>query len=121
MKRDNLRIWLTAAASLLVGSGLLAVFLGLRNYPLEAEVPGSWQAVLYGALLMGFGVMVLGVGRIALRDDSHELKKALWQGVLVWLVFAAVISMAVGKWFGVVAAGVVAAMLGVPLLVKPKP
>ena len=101
--------------------GLLFMFFGLRIFsdnfrlvPHDVLLP--WESALYGAIMVGWGVTLLVIGRIAFRREDPELKRALLAGLAVWLTIEAAASAWFGVWFNV---GVDIAVLGlfaVPLL-----
>jgi hypothetical protein len=75
--------------------GLLFVFFGLIIFSDNAaliphEVPLPWESALYGAFMLGWGITLLLVGRVAFRRNDHELKRALFAGLSVWLAVEAV-------------------------------
>jgi hypothetical protein len=96
-------VWFRAVTIILILFGLLFVFFGLRifsdNVPLiPRDVLLPWESALYGAIMLGWGVTLLLVGRAAFRRDDRKLKRALLVGLAVWLAVEA----AASAWFGMV-------------------
>jgi hypothetical protein len=101
---------------ILVAFGVLYVFWGLKVLPVDRAVVLDWTSALYGAIMMGWGVTLVLVGRIAFARDDAELKRALLVGLVVWLVVEAAASMWFGVWFNVGVDFGVAILFAWPLL-----
>ncbi len=113
--------WFRVITIILIFFGLLFVFFGLRIFsdnvaliPQSVLLPG--ESALYGAIMLGWGVTLLLVGRIAFRRDDRELKLALLVGLAVWLAAEAAASAWFGVWFNVGVDAVVLVLFGIPLL-----
>ncbi len=59
--------------------------------------------------MVGWGVTLLMVGRIAFRRNDTELMKVLLWGIILWLIIEGFFSAYLGVWFNV---GVDIAVLG---------
>lgn len=120
MGKQHLALWLRILAIISILFGLLYVFFGLRIFTdihlIPKDVLLPWESALYGAVMVGWGVMILLVGRIAFRRDDKELKRALFIGLAVWLAIEALASAWFGVWFNVGVDVVVLALFAVPLL-----
>lgn len=97
------------ASAILVLWGVVFAFFGLGILPVDRSVLLPWQSAIYGAIMMGWGVTLLMVGRLAFRRDDAELMKILLTGLAIWLVVEALFSAYLGVWFNV---GVDIAVLG---------
>ena len=112
-----------AVTIILILFGLLYFFFGLRIFSdnvalIPRDVLLSWESALYGAIMLGWGVTLLLVGRVAFRRDDRELKRALLVGLAVWLAVEAAASAWFGVWFNVGVDVVVLVLFGIPLLSK---
>ena len=75
-----------------------------------------WESALYGAVMLGWGVTLLLVGRVTFRRNDPELKRALVLGLAAWLAVEAAASAWFGVWFNVGVDLVVLFLFGIPLL-----
>jgi hypothetical protein len=115
------RVWFQAITVILIGFGLLYVSAGLRIFSdnvalIPHEVLLPWESALYGAIMVGWGMTLLLVGRIAFHRDDAQLKRALLVGLAVWLALEATASAWFGAWFNVGVDFVVWAVFTRPLL-----
>ncbi len=111
----NKNMWFRIVSAILVGFGLLYVFLGLKVLPVHQHLI-DWESALYGAIMTGWGVTLLLVGRIAFKRDDKELKRSLLVGLLVWLLIEAAASVWFSVWFNVGVDIVVFSLFAIPLL-----
>ncbi len=116
MSKRQFALWFLIASVVLVLFGLLYVFFGLKILPVPHKVLLSWESALYGAIMTGWGVTLLLIGRIAFRRDDAELKRALLMGLVVWLAIEAAASVWFGVWFNAGVDVAVLALFAVPLL-----
>src|SRR5262245_49713279 len=116
MKQKTVILWFSVISIILVLFGLLYMFFGLGVLPVDPSVLLDWETALYGAIMACWGVTLFLVGRIAFRKNDKELKKALWIGILVWLIFEAAFSAKLGVWFNVAVDAGVLFLFSVPLL-----
>lgn len=113
--------WFGVVATILILFGLLFIVFGLRVFSevvpiIPHEVLLPWESALYGAIMVGWGVTLFMVGRLAFRRKDRELKKALVAGLAVWLALEAAASAWFGVWFNVGVDVVVFTLFTVPLL-----
>jgi hypothetical protein len=113
--------WFQAVTIILILFGLLFVFFGLRIFSdniaiIPHDVLLPWESALYGAIMLGWGVTLLLVGKAAFRREDRELKRALIGGLAVWLAVEAAASAWFGVWFNVGVDVAVLFLFGVPLL-----
>ena len=121
MTKKQQALWFKVISLILIGFGLVYFFFGLKifsnNAPLiPKDVLLDWESALYGAIMLGWGVTLLLLGRIAFRRDDKELKKILFVGIAVWLAFEAAASAWLGVWFNVGVDVAVAALFAIPLI-----
>ena len=116
MNLKQLLIWFSTVSTILVIVGVVFAFFGLRILPVDRATLLPWQSAAYGATMMGCGVTLWCVGRIAFRRNDSELLKALIFGLIVWLVVEAVFSIYFAVWFNVGVDIAVLALFSVPLL-----
>src|SRR5690348_5987781 len=95
--------WFRIVTPVLIVFGLLYIFFGLRIFSelipiIRHEVPLPWESALYGAIMVGWGVTLFFVGRLAFRRNDAELKRALLIGLAVWLALEAAASAWLGVW-----------------------
>lgn len=118
MNKQQLSIWFRTVAAILIGFGMLYFFVGLKLFSglMSRETLINWESALYGAIMLGWGVTLFMLGRIAFLRGDAELKRILGIGVAVWLVFEALASAWLGVWFNVGVDVVVAILFIFPLL-----
>lgn len=99
-------LWFRVVSAILVLFGLFYYFFGFRVFsealpliPHAALLP--WTSALYAAIMVGWGVTLLSVGRLAFRRKDVELQRALLAGLAVWLALEAAASAWLGVWFNV--------------------
>jgi hypothetical protein len=132
MSKRQFAIWFRTVTIILILFGLLYLFFGLKVFsgsttligmtinPVPRAVLLDWESALYAAIMIGWGVTLTLVGRIAFARDHAELKRALMIGLAVWLAIEGAASLWLGVWinFGVDVA--VLALFAVPLLSRSR-
>ena len=121
MTKQHLALWFKAVTIILIGFGLLYFFFGLKIFSNDTKIIPhnvllNWESALYGAIMTGWGVTLLLVGRVAYRQNNKELKRALLIGLVTWLMLEAAASVWFGVWFNVGVDIAVAGLFAVPLL-----
>lgn len=121
VNRRAISIWFRAVAIILVLFGLLYVFFGLKVFAysiplIPRDVLLPWESALYGAIMLGWGITLLLIGRLAFDRDDRDLKRALFAGLVVWLFTEATASAWFGVWFNVGVDVAVLALFAFPLL-----
>lgn len=101
MNVNQLNKWFSLVSIILILFGILYAFFGLGILPVNRAVLLQWESALYGAIMIGWGITLLLVGRIAFQRKDTELMKALLFGLFVWLVVEALFSAYLGVWFNV--------------------
>lgn len=122
MNKQKLGWWFQAVAIILIAFGVLYTLVGLQLFSepgvglIPRDVILQWESALYGAIMMGWGVTLLLIGRVAFRQQNKELKRVLFIGVSVWLTVEALASAWFGVWFNVGVDIGVLLLFGIPLL-----
>lgn len=116
-------VWFRVVTTVLILFGLLYIVFGLRIFServalIPHDVLLPWESALYGAVMVGWGVTLLGVGRLAFHREDRELKLALLAGLIVWLALEAAASAWFGVWFNVGVDIAVLVLFAAPLLRK---
>jgi hypothetical protein len=102
MSTKQMTIWFSTISTILVLWGIVFAFFGLDVLPvINKDILLPWESALYGAIMMGWGVTLLMVGRIAFSRNDAELLKALLFGIVLWLVVEGLFSAYLGVWFNV--------------------
>lgn len=121
MNERSSEMWFRTVTAILILFGLLFIFFGLRIFSevipiIPHAVLLPWESALYGAIMVGWGVTLFLVGRLAFRRKDAELKRALLAGLAVWLALEAAASAWFGVWFNVGVDIAVFVLFAVPLL-----
>lgn len=121
MKKQQLGLWFTVVTVILLAFGIFYYLFGFTFFTdtvklIPRSVLVNWEAALYGAVLTGWGVTLLLLGRLAFKRDDKELKRVLFIGLAVWLVLEAIATLRLGVWFDAGVDLAVAALFAVPLL-----
>ena len=116
MKPSRTLKWFSIVSIILVLFGILYAFFGLGVLPVDRHVLLQWESALYGAIMMGWGVTLFLVGRLAIQRNDPDLLRALLYGLTVWLVVEALFSAYLGVWFNVGVDIGVLALFSIPLM-----
>ncbi|HEY3250493.1 MAG TPA: hypothetical protein VGK25_05190 [Ignavibacteria bacterium] len=101
MSSKQLMIWFSIVSIILILFGILYAFFGLGILPVNKGVLLAWESALYGAIMMGWGVTLFFVGRLAFKRNDPELLRILMYGLTVWLAVEALFSAWLGVWFNI--------------------
>lgn len=102
MNSNTLMTWFCVISIILVFWGIVFAFFGLDVLPItDKDVLLPWESALYGAIMMGWGITLFLLGRIAFRRNDAELLKVMLYGIGLWLVVEAAFSAYLGVWFNV--------------------
>ena len=112
----QLLIWFSFVSTILVLFGIVYALFGLAILPVDRATLSPREGSIYGALMMGWGITLLCVGRLAFRRNDPDLMKALLYGLIVWLVVEALASVYFRVWFNVGVDIAVLAIFSIPLL-----
>lgn len=95
-------IWYGIVASILTVMGMIFSIFGFGIFPdkiLPHNVLLTWESSIYGAVLIGLGVMIFLLGRLAFRRKDPELMKIIIMGLGIWLAIEALFSVYLGVYF----------------------
>lgn len=114
-------LWITTAGVIGVIFGIFYAVFGLEGLPVYQNfVPetlfAEWSRGLYGAMFIGFSVLLLLIGRRAIQAKDKQLAKILLLGIGSWLVFETIVSLIYGVYINVVVDVAIMVFLGFPLL-----
>lgn len=121
MKSQNLITWISLAGIIGVLFGVFYALLGLNGLPVyqklvPAAVYTPWSNGLYGAVFIGFSVLLFFVGRHAFRNKDKVLMKTLLYGLASWLIIEAFFSFYYGVYFNISVDILLMIVLGFPLV-----
>jgi hypothetical protein len=115
---------LSAMAIILILWGIYFAFWGFGIFVdmgiLPAENLVAWESGLYGAIMMGWGLTLFFVGRIAFERDDQQLLRVLHWGVMLWLLVEAYFSLTLRVWFNVAVDVVLMALFSFVILTRNK-
>jgi hypothetical protein len=122
MNSKNLILWISIIGIIGVLFGIFYALFGLNGLPIyERIVPSNiyvpWSNGLYGAVFVGFSVLLFFVGRHAFQTKDKTLMKALLYGILSWLVVEASFSLYYGVYLNVTVDIVLMIFLSYPLII----
>ena len=121
MKQKHFMGWITIAGFVGIFFGIFYSIFGLEGLPVyqkfvpEASFQG-WSRGLYGSVFIGFSVLLLLLGRRAVKQHDKELGKILFYGVAAWIAYEALASLIYGVYINVLVDAALIAFLGYPLL-----
>lgn len=121
MKSKNLVIWICLVGIIGVFFGIFYALFGLNGLPVyqklvPTEVYTPWSNGLYGAVFIGFSVLLFFVGRHAFTIKDKFLMKALLYGIASWLIVEAFFSFYYGVYFNIGVDILLMVVLGFPLV-----
>jgi hypothetical protein len=124
MKQPWKKIMLSAMSVILILWGIYFAFWGFGVFVDMGILPANnllaWESGLYGAIMMGWGLTLFFVGRIAFERNDKELLRALYLGLLLWLLVEAYFSITLSVWFNVAVDITLIAMVSLVLLNRNK-
>jgi len=117
MTTKQLAIWFSTVSTILMLWGIVFAFFGLDILPVvNPVVLVPWVSALYGAIMIGWGLTLLLIARVAFRRNDAELRMALLYGVALWLIVEGAFSAYFRIWFNVGVDVAVLALFSFPLL-----
>ena len=85
--------------------GIYFAFWGFGVFVAMGILPANnllaWESGLYGAIMMGWGLTLFLLGRVAFQRDDKELLRIMLLGIALWLIVEAFFSFTLGVWFNV--------------------
>jgi hypothetical protein len=121
-KNKNMRIWFSTVSIILILFGILYCLAGLKIFvdtgifPKDKNVLIDWESALYGAIMIGWGITLFLIGKLAFRRNDKELMKILLIGISLWLIIEAISSFYLAVYFNVGVDIVVAALFSYPIV-----
>ena len=111
---------MTVAGVIGIAFGVFYSFFGLEGFPAYRQLvaPAAlqpWSHGLYGAVFIGFSVLLLLAGRHAFKQHDKALMRSLLTGVAAWLAVEALFSLVYGVYFNIGVDIALMAVLGYPL------
>jgi len=117
MDSKQMMVWFSTISIILILWGIVFAFFGLGILPIvDREVLLPWESALYGSIMIGWGLTLLLVGRIAFKRNDFDLLKALLAGIALWLVIEGLFSAYLGVWFNVGVDIAVLALFSFPII-----
>ena len=119
MSLKTLMVWFGVFSCLLVLAGTIFSFFGFSFFPpaiLPKNVLLPWESAIFGSVLIGWGVTLFFLGRLAFRRNDGELMKILLLGIVVWLVIDSAFSIYLGVFSNVVLNFAILVFSGFPLI-----
>jgi len=99
------RFLISAMPIILIGWGIVFAFWGFGFFVDIGILPANnllaWESGLYGAIMMGWGLTLFLLGRIAFQREDKELLRIMLLGITLWLIVEAFFSFTLGVWFNV--------------------
>ncbi|HEX8965498.1 MAG TPA: hypothetical protein VF820_03655 [Patescibacteria group bacterium] len=125
MKQDNLLRWVSIVGIIGIVFGIFYSLFGLNGLPVYQKlVPSTvytqWSNGLYGAVFIGFSILLFFVGRHAIKTKDKVLIKALLYGIAGWLIVEASFSLYYGVFFNAGVDVLLAIVLGLPFVLRLK-
>ena len=122
MKTQHLITWISIAGIIGLLFGIFYAFFGLNGLPVYQKlvpttVYTSWSNGLYGAVFIGFSVLLFLVGRHAIKTKDKFLMKALLYGIASWMIVEASFSFYYGVYFNIGVDVFLMIFLGLPLFI----
>jgi hypothetical protein len=122
MNNDKLRIWFSIVSVILILFGVLYCFAGLKIFvttgiiPVDKDVLIDWESALYGAIMIGWGLTLFLIGRLAFSRHDKELMEILLYGIILWLLIEAIFSFYLQVFFNVGVDIIVAILFAYPII-----
>jgi hypothetical protein len=115
---------LSAMSVILILWGIYFAFWGFGVFVDMGILPAAnllaWESGLYGAIMMGWGLTLFFVGRIAFERKDQQLLRVLHWGVMLWLTVEAYFSITLSVWFNVAVDIVLMLLFSFVILVRSK-
>lgn len=122
LNSQTLTTWISIVAVIGIFFGVFYSLFGLNGLPVYQKfvphsVYTSWSNGLYGAVFIGFSVLLFFVGRQAFQNNDQKLMKSLLYGISSWLAVEAFFSLYFGVYLNVLVDIVLMIFLGLPLVI----
>ena len=122
MKSKNLVTWISLVGIIGVLFGIFYAFFGLNGLPaykrlVPTAIYAPWSNGLYGAVFIGFSILLFFIGRHAFKTNDKFLMKALLYGIASWLIVEALFSFYYGVYFNIGVDILLMVVVGYPLVI----
>jgi len=97
-------LWFLVVSVILIIAGSIFSLFGFTFFPPNILPRSSllpWVSGIYGSVLIGWGLSLLLIGRIAFLDRNAKLLRALSLGIFAWLAIEAIVSAATAVYFNI--------------------
>lgn len=84
--------------------------------PVDKDVLIDWESALYGAIMIGWGLTLFLIGRLAFSRHDKELMRILLYGIILWLLIEAIFSFYLHVYFNVGVDVVVTILFAYPII-----
>ena len=108
--------WFCGVSIVLTFVGIVFAFLGLGILPVNRDVLLRWEGAIYGAIMIGWGMTLFLVGRIAFRKNDTDVMLAMLWGLVLWLSVEALFSAFLHVFFNVGVDIAVLTLFAIPLI-----
>lgn len=121
MYKRNSILFFSVVGVIAILFGIFYGLFGLEGLPpyqkfVPSDVYSEWANGLYGAMFIGFGLLVFFVGRYAFQKNDKYLMKSLLYGINGWLIVEALYSLYYGVYFNIGVDIVLMMFLSYPLI-----
>jgi hypothetical protein len=117
----TMKVWFSLVSCILILVGLIFSTFGFGFFPqniLPNNIVLPWVSSIYGAVLIGWGMTLLLIGRLAFFRKDYELMRIMLLGIATWLIIEAIYSAFLGVLFNVGVDFAVLILLGTPLVIS---
>jgi hypothetical protein len=114
-------VWFNIVCCILILVGFVFSTLGFGFFPkniLPTNLILPWESAIYGAVLIGWGLTLFLIGRLAFQRKDIALVKIMLLGIAVWLIIEAIYSAFIGVYFNIGVDLAVLLLLGTPLMIS---
>lgn len=121
MNSKSLIRWVSLIGIIGVLFGIFYALFGLNGFPAYQKLVSPtaytpWSNGLYGAVFIGFSILLFFAGRHAIQKKDKVLMKALLYAIAAWLIVEASFSLYYGVYFNVGVDILLAVVLGLPFV-----
>ena len=99
-------------------SGISERVVGFSILPHDKDHLLAWESAIYGAIMIGWGITLFLIGRLAFRRKDSELMKIMLVGLFIWLLAEAVYSLYLGVFFNIGVDIEVFVLFSLPLIIS---
>jgi hypothetical protein len=93
------KTWFMIVSIVLIGFGIIYCIFGLKILPVKQSVLIDWESAIYGSIMIGWGITLCLIGKIAFERKDIKLLRILLLGIGMWLFLEALYSALLGVYF----------------------